>query len=391
VQQLKGLDGETTDRKTFVELMEAETGLRGEPVEILIAILRRQGIISEDGGAVAIGTVNPTDVEKRKKFIERQARTRREPFNNGSRSIRDEVRDALSDDPQRDPQSRAPAGTSDEELIAVFRKLDPSRVFIQNQDLFNALTEAGLSNKGRRFSDSALRMYLVRLERGGLIFREKTGIGHSFRIVIGDGRQREEEPAIQAPANPAPAPVVQVVPETKVVDGILSARPFATAFPAAVQEQAPELPFPTPIEEKDIAKEGVLYSMLEKTYNPSRLPELGGLVAAVRAFRGLFYETAWDTAAVKGMLIRLKLPLSDPNQKRALTRRNDFTDDEWSYFALEYLRDQTLFAMLPLIDDTNRIWRVCEGCEKHFYFNIPRICYECKEDNRRIVEGAKGS
>lgn len=390
VKNLKGLDGETTDRKTFVELMQDETGLRGEPVEMLISILRQQGVISEQDGVVCIGAVSPSDVEKRKRFIERNS-AKRLPFNNGGGSIRDEVREALAgEEPElaKQPSTRT-------ELLEHFKMLKPGTIYYKLQQLFDDLTRTGLLNDGHPYSFASFRLFLARVEEAGEVIREKTGLGVAFRIRI-----KGDAPVIPAglpPLAPLPTPpVVRVLPvPTPVPTGpnVLTSRPFAAAFPEAAPTPAPatqDLPFPSAIEEKDISKQGVLYDIVAKTYPNNRMPELGGLVIAVKAFRGLFYESAWETAAAKGILLRLRLPITEPNQRRTASRRLDFTDDEWSYFALEYLRDQTLFSLLPLIDNTNRVWRICASCDKHFHFNIPTICFDCKEDNRRIVSDAKG-
>lgn len=392
VKNLKGLDGETCDRKTFIDLMQDETGLRGEPVEILISLLRRQGVITEESGVVSIGKVSPVDVEKRKKFIERQSAAVRKPFNNGGQSLRDEVREAFSEDGVGDEQPKP--GTT-EEIIRHFKLLKPGTVYVRLQDLFDDLTRTGLLNNGRPYSFASFRLFLGRVEEAKEVIREKTGLGVSFRIRI-----KGDAPVIPAglpPEAPPPTPPIvkvahPVLPPPSQSSGLTS-RPFAALLPEpapASPPASPELPFPNQPEEKDISKQGVLYEMLTKSYPNSRMPELGGLVIAVKAFRGLFYESAWETAAAKGILMRLKIPATEPNQRRTVGRRLDFTDDEWSYFALEYLRDQTLFSLLPLIDNTNRVWRICSNCDRHFHFNIPMICYDCREDGKRFVSDVKG-
>jgi hypothetical protein len=397
VRNLKGLDGETCDRKTFIDLMQDETGLRGEPVEILISLLRRQGVIAEDEGVVSIGKVAPLDIEKRKKFIERNSI--KKPFNNGGGSIRDEVREALADEEEDTSEAKPVNNVAD--LVAHFKMLKPDTVYYKLQQLFDDLTRTGLLRNGKQYSLGAFRLFLARVEDAGEVWREKTGIGVSFRVRIkGINAAPKPEVAPQIPTQAVDAqelirikPIAQVPTTVPTPPTVLTSKPFAALLPdpsPAAVPAAPELPFPAPAEEKDISKQGVLYDMLLKNYPNGRMPELGGLVAAVKAFRGLFYETAWDTAAAKGILLRLRLPVTEPNQRRTAGRRLDFTDDEWSYFALEYLRDQTLFALLPLIDNTNRVWRICTGCDKHFHFNIPLICYDCREDNRRLVVDAKG-
>ena len=105
--------------------------------------------------------------------------------------------------------------------------------------------------------------------------------------------------------------------------------------------------------------------------------------------RGIFYETAWSRSAARGILQKAKVPVTDPNVMRVIQRRLDFTEDEWSYFALEYLREQQIFSIIPMIVQTNKIWRACESCQDTFHFNIPSICYGCRDSNRKIVTESK--
>lgn len=381
VQSITGLDGETTDRRTFVELVEEETGLKGEPVEVLISIMRRQGVITEhDGGVVSIGAVTEVDVEKRKRFIERQEKK--------------EGKEGKA--PEADPEKKISFKAihmSDEELLRVFYPMN-GEVFENTSDLFKKMGENGMSRDGKPFSHTWMRLLLFRAEGLGLK-REKAGrfsfilrvpgAPESSQASLSGEAQKEEEPkhlqVVDLPSADA-APV-----ESK--DGTLVSKPFEAAFPSEAKKKEEEKE-EKPSEALDISHPEVLYEALSKSYPAGRIPELGGLVSAVRAFRCLFYDNQWDVAAARGMLQRLGMKVTEGDVRKALSRKLDFTDDEWSYFAIEHLRDMTLFSLLPLIDFSNRLWKICESCQKHFYFNLPRNCYECKEYDRRVMSDAKG-
>lgn len=377
VQAIRGLDGETTDRKTFVDLLEQETGLRGEPVEILMSILRRQGVVAEhEGGIVAVGKVATIDVDKRKKFIEREGLKSAKALESGK---------------------VAPVGLEgmpDETVMMYFAKL-VGLTFKNTKFLYNALGELGIGRNGKPFCDEWMRRFTLRAEGLGFV-RERTGNGYEVKIILKDPHAKPAADPPEKKATKVEVPAVQPVKISplpgqggtmaKSLDALFGAPVVPAVAPAAPAELVPVQP-PSDL---DLAKDGVAYGMLEKICPEGRLPELGGLIAAVRAFKGLFFENQWDVSAAKGILHRLKIQTTDPNVRRLMSRKLDFTDDEWSYFALEYLRDQTLFSLLPMIDVTNRIWKICEECQQHFHYNIPRSCKDCWDVRKGIIGDAKG-
>lgn len=398
VSSIKGLDGETTDRKTFVELLEGETGLKGEPVEILMSILRRQGIVSQQGEVIAIGSVNPIDIEKRKKFIEREGRkierSRGKAFDNGSRSISNEVREAFIDEVEAplpevssqnkprlkvSPPGRFSSAFTDDELLGFVRKLDPCKIYQNVRALYDDLGRVGLGpSPGKCFSYWWMKLYMDYMAKLG-VSREQTGERWSLRLVVrtpGEAKAvllPEAMPDVYSPA-PAPAKPVQPAPSVQ---------------PQAAQSQVTVLP-PVPAKEADITKPAVLYELVLGSYPKRKIPDLVALVEPVRALRGIFFESQWARASARGILQRVGMPLNDPNIMRVIQRRLDFTDDEWSYFAIEYLRDQTLISLLPMIVNTNVIWRHCPECQETFSVNLPSICYACRDFQRKVVQSAKG-
>jgi hypothetical protein len=368
VNKIKGLDGEITDRKTFIGLMEDETGLKGEPVEILMMILRRQGVISEDtGGIVSIGNVNQIDIEKKKEFIQRSGEVvNKQSIGNLTNS----------------------GGRSSTDLLAFFSKLGDGTLFESTRSLFKALCEVGLSHNGKQYTDNQMRKYLYMVSDLG-VKREGVGRGvgnqNAFRlrlpvskdVVVTEAREMPDPlPAQVSISVPAPVPVIASIPA-----------------PALQASSVPSLPLPAPVSEKaldvDLSKTGVVYDMVSKSYPEGRIPDLVGLVDPARALRGIFYDSQWNRAAAIGILQRIRIPVSDPNIMRVVQRKLDFTEDEWSWFSIEYLRDQTLMSLLPIIVVTNELWRVCRDCSDTFSFHVPGICWTCKGISRKTVENSK--
>ena len=388
IKSISGLDGETTDRNTFVSLMEDETGLKGEPVEVLISMMRRQGVITEhDGGVVSIGNVAPQDVEKRKKFIEREEKRQEKVAERAAEIASGKVNEEVEASsgrrrgasPANDISNILLHGTN-EEVISFFRPFDGMH-FKTPDELFEAMGKAGLNKDGVRFCDSWMRRALARAKEAGL---EKRGahMRSPFTIHVPSLREvtteKPEEPrAAVAPAKEAPVAAVVMA------DGPLSSKPFEKAF---AESEAATIPAPKEEAQTkaplDVSKPAELYKALCASYPSGNIPDIGALVGAMRAFRGIFYDNQWDVSAVKGMFDRLRFKWTDADVMRGLSRKLDFTDDEWAYFALEYLRDKTLFSLLPMIECTNRIWKICEACEGHFHYNVPPVCWNCRGKSR---------
>lgn len=361
VTSIKGLDGEVTDRKTFVELLEGESGLKGEPVEVLMSILRRQGIISEyDNGMISIGQVNPVDVEKRKQFIESQQTPTNGHGNGKEQGRTGSALEMLS-----------------EVLLGYYAKLDPKRVWKHQKDLNDELGKLGLGKTGKPFSHYYMNLLHKRVRGLGVVFAN-TGVPHAFRIQMPGTAPIQKEVIATSPPRPVEKVVEKPVEEKPRSEGILTTKPFASIFPKE-EEKVKEVPAKEAPVSTDLSASGALYEAIRKRYTNGRIPDLGAMTPSVKTFKGIFHESQWDLAACRGIMSKLRLDDKDEQYKLILSKKRDFTDGEWIYFAFDFLRDQTIMSLLPIVDNRNRVYRNCEDCDRGFHFNIPIRCYECKE------------
>lgn len=371
VQYLSGSNGETLDRPGFVSLVESETGLKGDPVETLISLLRRQGVISETDGGVAIGTAEKINPSRRKEFIR--------SFGNGSRSPREEVREALSTEPADEPEKRITlklGGFTDGDIVGFLRRIGEAREFKNMSDLFHALFKVGLKNKaGEPYSRGRMEYFLNMAKSSGARLH-KTG-KHSFKILL---------PGSMAP-EPATTPV-PLPPEEKKPDPKPPELPVGVSVPlySLKAEAEPK----AALSDQGFSKPGALYAALEATFPGKKIPDLVGLADPARALRSILYEAAWNKAAAQAILERLKLPADPKGLQTVLGTRLDFVDEEWSYFALEYFREKTMGSVIPMIMVSVGVYRSCRECEEDFFFNYPSFCRECKDRQRKLYEQAKG-
>ena len=379
VQQITGLNGEACDRATFLEILEEETGLGGkhQAIETIFALLRRQGVVTEhDGGLVAIGDVMPVDLEKKRKFILSQ-QDKRKFENKGSGTIRNEVREAF-DESEVDVDNLYGRGETqkigtftDEELLHFFYQLGESRVFDNLPHLFRELYKLGLKQRsGKPYAYGTMRVFWDKAKGLGVSQRKKDS--WKFQLTLPKLKDMEA-------AKESSEAVHEELPEI----------PTDRAIP--LHELKPTAPAPAPLTlTEELKKPGKIYNLIEKSYPGKGIPGLVGLGETALALKSISSEPGWNRFAAEAVLLRIKLPSSDENIRIIIGAKLDFNDEEWSYFALEFLRDQTLQALFPVIVKKDGVHRTCMECQEDFFFPFPRRCRDCFQKQRRIYEDAKG-
>lgn len=399
-QKLRGLDKEVTDRATFVSLVKDETGLEGESIEVIIKILNRQGVITEQDGMVAIGEVTAVDIEKKRRHIAKTIANRETPG-----GIRGEIRDAVFEEEEKKEEpvpafqpgpgdvyaSKAkPPGKdkiTDEILLGFFKTIAGDRVFKNQLALFSELFRLGLKKKGGRpYSIGGMRNHLDRARELGVVVQD-IGKGTNFRILY---------PGMQMPI---PAPPLETHTVSSLVEAAVAEMakpepvptdpPPATAAAVAVPVLKTE-PSPPATLKDFLGKPGKVYDSVEASYPGKKIPDLAGLDDVARTIRGVFWDPAWDKAAARTILTRLRLPIVEENLTLILQSKLDFTDEEWANFALEYLRDQPLGSLYLMFSREEGTYRKCTECQDDFFYKFPKLCRDCFGKRKQFFQDAKG-
>ena len=395
---IRGLDGTETNRVDFVKYMKDATGLADdEHIDVLISVMRLQGVITEENGVVAIGKrIQAIDLEKKRKFI--ASGGARPSVNHEPAGIRSEIRGALAEEekesasnpvlkkelppidveslysPRKAGGSASRSGVADDEVMGFFKTLAGDRVFDGQGHLFRELFKIGLKKRdGKPLSAGGMRNYLARAISLGVSI-QKVGKGHLFRVMA------PIVPEAKKPQHvPVTAPAVQIPEES-----LPKTEPLAAPIPAASVPQAP------PVSLKEyFSKPGKIYDGVCANYPGKKIPDLAGLEDTARVVRALFWAPAWDKSAARTILSRLKLPVTEENLSLIQSSRQDFNDEEWSYFSLEYLRDQPLGSLFTVFSREEGVYRKCTECQEDFYARLPRLCRNCYEKRKNFIEETK--
>jgi hypothetical protein len=386
VTELRGItnNGEIFKLQEFkTEVIEYLTGLKGDLVDQMMSILRIQGVISEVDGSIVVGQIADIDFEKVKNYIATQAAapsTRPQSYKNHENpsTIRGEVRDAFAaEEPPAVEEEEVTESTfttgkiwrgrfSREELTRMCHSIPDGKKYIGQAPLFVDLHKAGVRrNDGKPFSPSGMRNYQ----------REILGLG--ILKVVQDGPEKTAfriRHGSDASTATAPVPVKSSVPPP----------PTAVLVPSAPP------PPPKPVFTVNLDNVEEIYKATSENFPQKKIPFLMALTDAARVIKNMMHERFFNESAARGILIRIKGPIDDASITKVIQAKMSFTDDQWSYMALEFFRDQMIGALFPVLKPSEGFWKNCTDCQDDFYFYLPKRCKKCWEANRSIIQDAKG-
>jgi hypothetical protein len=177
-----------------------------------------------------------------------------------------------------------------------------------------------------------------------------------------------------APAAPGPVPV----------------KSFVEPPPTAVLVPSAPPPPPKPVFTVNLDDVEAVYKAASEAFPQKKIPFLMALTDAARVLKNMMHERFFNESSARGILMRIKGPIDDASIGKVITAKLAFTDDQWSYMALEFFRDQMIGAIFPVLKPSFDFWNNCIDCNDDFRYYIPRRCKKCWEAKKDIIQDAKG-
>ena len=134
-----------------------------------------------------------------------------------------------------------------------------------------------------------------------------------------------------------------------------------------------------------------VYRSVEQSHPTKRIPYLMGLKDAARVLKSSMNDRFWDEAAAHAILARFRLPHSTENMELVVKTRSTFTDEQWSWLAMEFYKDQPASVLYTVLKPSDGYFKSCQECGDDFYFYLPKRCKKCHDEFRAAVADAKGN